>query len=78
MAILMVKETAPCLAEARPEACQVLWALLDRWTALDETRATSEEVEGLYREIVAFWGDAPGAAEEWYEAWHAARSHSHP
>ena len=73
MAIAMVSETAPRLAVAHAETCHPLWDLLDEWMALDETRATWEEVEALYRAIVDFWRADPDAAEAWYEAWRAVR-----
>ncbi len=73
MVVAMINETAPALADLH-EGRERLWDLLDRWMTLDETRATWEEVEGLYREVVGFWRTFPDEAEEWYEAWHAARS----
>lgn len=72
----MVNETAPALEAPRSEPCPRLWGLLDAWMALDETRATWEEVEALYREIVAFWRADPDAAEGSYWAWRSARAAS--
>ncbi len=66
-------ETAPALAEAPGAPRRRLWDLLDEWMALDEARATWEEVEALYREIVDFWHADPDAAEAWYLAWRALR-----
>ncbi len=74
----MVNETAPALEAPRSEPCPRLWDLLDRWMGLDETRVTWEEVEELYREIVAFWRADPDAAEGWYLAWRAARDARRP
>ena len=69
MAILMVNETAPRLEAAPPSACQILWDLLDQWMALDETRATWEEVEALYGDITGIWRAYPDDADGWYWAW---------
>ena len=72
MAIAMINETAPALAEDLHGGRERLWDLLDEWMALDETRATWEEVEALYRDIVDFWRADPEAAEESYRAWRSA------
>jgi hypothetical protein len=69
-------ETAPALAKAPGAPRRRLRDLLDEWMALDETRATWDEVEALYRDIVAFWHADPDAAEASYWAWRAARSAS--
>ncbi len=77
MAVAMINETAPALAaDTHDEGRERLWDLLDRWMTLDETRATWEEVEALYREIVDFWHGDPDTAEESYWAWRAARTAS--
>jgi hypothetical protein len=52
MVTLTVNETATCLQTAQPTACQILWDLLDRWVALDETQVSCEQVEDLYCDIV--------------------------
>jgi len=79
MAVAMINETAPALAaDIRGEGRERLWDLLDEWMALDEARATWEEVEALYRTIVGFWHADQDTAEEWYWAWRAARSVRHP
>jgi hypothetical protein len=74
MVVAMINETAPALStDIRDEGRPRLWDLLDEWMALDETRATWEGVEALYREIVDFWHADPDAAEGWYLAWRALR-----
>ncbi len=78
MAIAMINETMPALMEGLQAAQHHLWELLDRWMELDESRATWEEVEELYREIVALWHAHPDAAEAWHTAWRAARSARRP
>ncbi len=78
MTIAMLNETAPALMEMPRGEPDRLWDLLDRWMTLDETQVTSEDVEVLYRQIVAFWRDAPDEAEGWYEAWGALRAACHP
>ncbi len=73
MPVAMINETAPAIAEDLREGRERLWDLLDAWMALDEARATWEEVEALYRDIVAFWHADPAAAEASYWSWRAAR-----
>ena len=74
MAIAMVNETAPRLEQAHPEACQILWDLLDRWMELDEARVTWEEVEDLYCDIEEIWSAHPDKADGWYAAWQEVRA----
>jgi hypothetical protein len=76
MTVAMINETAPALAEDLYGGRPRLWGLLDEWMTLDETRATWDEVEALYRDIVAFWRADPDAAEESYSAWRSARAAS--
>jgi hypothetical protein len=73
MVVAMINETAPALAEDLHDSRPRLWDLLDEWMTLDETRATWEQVEALYRDIVAFWRADPDTAEESYWAWRSAR-----
>lgn len=75
--LTMVNETAPRLETAHPTACQILWDLLDRWMELDETRATWEEVEDLYGDIVGFWYAYPDEADGWHAAWRDLRETCH-
>jgi len=77
MAVATISETMPALMEGRQAAQDHLWHLLDQWMELDESRATWEEVEALYREIVDCWRAYPDAAEAWYAAWHEARGACH-
>lgn len=67
--LAVVNETAPRFEQAHPEACQILWDLLDQWMALDEGRVTWEAVEDLYTDIVGFWHAYPDHVDGWYAAW---------
>jgi len=73
-----VHETIVGLTAAHPTPCEILWDLLDRWMMLDETRATWEEVEDLYHDIMGFWRAYPAEAEGWYAAWREIRDVTHP
>ncbi len=70
----VVNEMAPALEAPPRDPGQRLWDLLDAWMALDETRATWDEVETLYHDIVAHWHADPATAEASYWSWRAARS----
>lgn len=73
MVVATINKTAPAFATDFDEGQERLWDLLDRWMTLDETRATWQEVEDLYRAIVDLWRAHSDDAEGWYEAWRAAR-----